>query len=91
MARLLGLQFLRRQPQRADDALIQGSRIRLVLAADAPESLRREVQEKGGEPVAPRLEDAYMSAVGGINQSPSPYGKLHVAREDAAFELALCA
>ena len=67
-----------------EDALIQGSRIRLVLAADAPESLRREVQEKGGEPVAPRLEDAYMSAVGGINQSPSPYGKLHVARTGGA-------
>ena len=67
-----------------EDALIQGSRIRLVLAADAPESLRREVQDKGGEPVAPRLEDAYMSAVGGINQSPSPYGKLHVAHNGGA-------
>ena len=67
-----------------EDALIQGSRIRLVLAADAPESLRREVLEKGGEPVAPRLEDAYMSAVGGINQSPSPYGKLHVAHNGGA-------
>ena len=69
-----------------EDALIQGSRIRLVLAADAPESLRREVLEKGGEPVAPRLEDAYMSAVGGINQSPSPYGKLHVAHNGGAGE-----
>ena len=69
-----------------EDALIQGSRIRLVLAADAPESLRREVQEKGGEPVAPRLEDAYMSAVGGINQSPSPYGKLHVAHNGGPGE-----
>ncbi|NCB23631.1 MAG: ABC transporter ATP-binding protein [Deltaproteobacteria bacterium] len=67
-----------------EDALIQGSRIRLVLAADAPESLRREVLEKGGEPVAPRLEDAYMSAVGGINQSPSPYGKLHVGHNEDA-------
>ena len=67
-----------------EDALIQGSRIRLVLAADAPESLRREVLEKGGEPVAPRLEDAYMSAVGGINQSPSPYGKLHVGHNGGA-------
>ena len=67
-----------------EDALIQGSRIRLVLAADAPESLHREVLEKGGEPVSPRLEDAYMSAVGGINQSPSPYGKLHVAHNGGA-------
>lgn len=62
-----------------EDALIQGSRIRLVLAANAPDDLRREVLARGGEAVAPRLEDAYMSAVGGINQSPSPYGKLHVA------------
>lgn len=62
-----------------EDALIQGSRIRLVLAANAPDDLRREVLTRGGEAVSPRLEDAYMSAVGGINQSPSPYGKLHVA------------
>ncbi|MGV7095112.1 ATP-binding cassette domain-containing protein [Desulfovibrio sp. QI0434] len=62
-----------------EDALIQGSRIRLVLAANAPDDLRREVLARGGEAVPPRLEDAYMSAVGGINQSPSPYGKLHVA------------
>ena len=61
-----------------EDALIQGSRIRLVLAANAPDDLRREVLARGGEAVSPRLEDAYMSAVGGINQSPSPYGKLHV-------------
>ncbi len=62
-----------------EDALIQGSRIRLVLAANAPDDLRREVLARGGEAVSPRLEDAYMSAVGGINQSPSPYGKLHVS------------
>ena len=62
-----------------EDALIQGSRIRLVLAANAPDDLRREVLARGGEAVSPRLEDAYMSAVGGINQSPSPYGKLQVA------------
>lgn len=62
-----------------EDALIQGSRIRLVLTANAPDDLRREVLARGGEAVAPRLEDAYMSAVGGINQSPSPYGKLNVS------------
>ena len=62
-----------------EDALVQGSRIRLVLAEDASPELRREVLDKGGEAVPPRLEDAYMSAVGGIDQNPSPYGKLHVA------------
>ena len=61
-----------------EDALVQGSRIRLVLAESASPELRREVLDKGGEAVPPRLEDAYMSAVGGIDQSPSPYGKLHV-------------
>ena len=67
-----------------EDALIQGSRIRLVLAADAPQDLRSAVLEKGGEAVAPRLEDAYMSAVGGINQTPSPYGQLHVGHNGVA-------
>lgn len=33
-----------------------------------------------GEPVSPRLEDAYMSAVGGINQKPSPYGRISVGQ-----------
>ena len=65
-----------------EDALIQGSRIRLVLAANAPDDLRREVLARGGEAVPPRLEDAYMSAVGGINQCPSPYGKLNVGHND---------
>ncbi|MFT4301796.1 MAG: ATP-binding cassette domain-containing protein [Desulfovibrio sp.] len=68
-----------------EDALVQGSRIRLVLAESASPELRREVLEKGGEAVPPRLEDAYMSAVGGIDQNPSPYGKLHVG--DGAGQL----
>ena len=61
-----------------EDALIQGSRLRLVLAADAPAALRGEVLAQGGEPTPPGLEDAYMSAVGGINQKPSPYGRISV-------------
>ncbi|MBB5142651.1 ATP-binding cassette domain-containing protein [Desulfovibrio intestinalis] len=68
-----------------EDALVQGSRIRLVLAEGASPELRREVLDKGGEAVPPRLEDAYMSAVGGIDQNPSPYGKLHVG--DGAGQL----
>ena len=67
-----------------EDALVQGSRIRLVLAKDAPPELRREVREKGGEPVPPRFEDAYMSAVGGINQKPSPYGRLYAINGSGA-------
>ena len=58
-----------------EDALIQGARLRLVLAADAPPALREEVLAQGGEPAPPRLEDAYMSALGGISQQPSPYAR----------------
>ena len=53
------------------DALIQGNRIRVVLRNphDGPFS------RKGVElhPVEPRLEDAYIDAVGGMDQRPSPF------------------
>lgn len=39
-----------------EDALIQGSRLRLVLAADAPAALREEVLAQGGEPTPPGSE-----------------------------------
>ena len=61
------------------DALIQGSSLRVVLAADAPDTLRKEVLARGGRPVPPRLEDAYLGEVGGIDKRPSPYGRLPVA------------
>ena len=57
-----------------EDALMQGSRIRVLLGRDAPESTRAAVREAGGENVPARLEDAYMHMVGGLNQEPSPYG-----------------
>ena len=57
-----------------EDALMQGSRIRVLLGQDAPESTRAAVREAGGEDVPARLEDAYMHMVGGLNQEPSPYG-----------------
>lgn len=58
------------------DALIQGSSLRVVLAADAPDTVRKEVMARGGKAVPPRLEDAYLGAVGGIDKRPSPYGRL---------------
>lgn len=58
------------------DALIQGSSLRVVLAADAPDTLREDVMARGGRPVPPRLEDAYLGEVGGIDKRPSPYGRL---------------
>ena len=57
-----------------EDAVVQGSRIRLVLSAAAATQLSPLVREEGGEAVPPRLEDAYMSALGGMLQTPSPYG-----------------
>lgn len=68
------------------DALIQGSSLRVVLAAAAPAGLREEVLAKGGEPAPPRLEDAYMGEVGGIDKRPSPYGKLPGAGAGATGE-----
>ena len=56
-----------------DDALIQGRHVRVVLRKDAPESLRQRLRLQGGIPTPPRLEDAYMSALGGIEQTPSPF------------------
>ena len=41
-----------------EDALMQGSRIRVLLGRDAPESTRAAVREAGGENVPARLEDA---------------------------------
>ncbi len=48
------------------DVLAQGSKVRVLLAelATPPATL---------VPVAPRLEDAYMAAVGGIGKEPSPF------------------
>lgn len=58
------------------DALIQGSKVRLLLAHGcSPESLTPLT----GSPlvtVEPCLEDAYMDAVGGINQQPSVLGQM---------------
>ena len=57
-----------------EDAVVQGSRLRLVLSAEAAPRLSSRVRAEGGEAVPPRLEDAYMSALGGMLKTPSPYG-----------------
>lgn len=67
-----------------EDVVVQGSRIRLLLAADAAEGLARKVREEGGEAVPPRLEDAYMSALGGMLKTPSPYGQRSAAEGGGA-------
>lgn len=65
------------------DALIQGSKLRLLLAPNADRQyMTGVVAEATGlaaaavvwDAVSPCLEDAYMDTVGGINQKPSPFG-----------------
>lgn len=58
------------------DALIQGGSLRVVLAADAPAAVRDEVLARGGRPAPPRLEDAYLGEVGGMDKRPSPFDRL---------------
>lgn len=57
-----------------EDVVVQGSMLRLVLAKDAPQKLQDEVRA-AGRAVSPRLEDSYMSALGGINRAPSPFAR----------------
>ena len=53
------------------DALIQGNRIRVVLRNPHDGPFSRNGVEL--HPVEPRLEDAYIDAVGGMDQRPSPF------------------
>lgn len=55
------------------DALIQGRYLRLLVAADDDAGARAEILAKGGKATRPRLEDAYLGLVGGIDKRPSPY------------------
>lgn len=55
------------------DALVQGSKIRLLLAENADKSSIEQLAQGPLLPVTPCLEDAYMDTVGGINQKPSPF------------------
>ena len=57
-----------------EDVVVQGSRLRLLLRDNAPEAVRQAVLQEQGEAVTPTLEDAYMSALGGMIRTPSPYG-----------------
>lgn len=58
------------------DALIQGKYARLVVKPDAPPDLLKELHDKGAVQTGPRLEDAYMMEVGGIDKRPSPYSRV---------------
>ncbi len=64
-----------------DDAVVQGSALRLVLREQAPPSLYRLLEADGGVAAQPRLEDAYMSALGGMLQTPSPFGGMDRTHE----------
>ncbi len=55
-----------------EDVSVQGARLRILAGKDAPGALTEELSARG-VPARPRLEDAYMSALGGLNRAPSPY------------------
>lgn len=71
-----------------EDVVVQGSRLRLLLRHDAPPAVREAVRREQGEAVSPTLEDAYMSALGGMIRTPSPYGKTrrHAVTDGEAAE-----
>lgn len=58
-----------------DDVVVQGGSLRVVLSENAPETTRARLLDNG-MPASPRLEDAYMSALGGMLRAPSPFGRL---------------
>lgn len=62
------------------DALVQGSKIRLLLAETADKAHIEALAGGPLLPVTPCLEDAYMDTVGGISQKPSPFAPHGAAR-----------
>jgi ABC-2 type transport system ATP-binding protein len=67
-----GLEFWTGQKE-TRDALAQGSRLRLLMAAETSDATRAELARQNAQLAAPRLEDAYMDMVGGTGQKPSPF------------------
>lgn len=55
------------------DVVVQGSSLRLVLEKDAPDALKARLAKACARAARPRLEDAYMATLGGMNKTPSPY------------------
>ena len=66
-------QWMRRDG--VDDVVVQGGSLRVVLNEHAPAETLAQMTHSGGIPAAPRLEDAYMSALGGMLRTPSPFGR----------------
>jgi ABC-2 type transport system ATP-binding protein len=61
------------------DVLAQGSRVRLLMAADLSDATRAELVRRKAELVEPRLEDAYMDMLGGTGHRPSPFAGMRAA------------
>lgn len=62
-----------------EDAFMEGSSVRLVLAENMPEATFTEIRSEG-VPARPVLSDAYMALIGGINHAPSPFSAMHADR-----------
>ncbi len=67
------------------DALIQGKYVRIVLG-DTGKDLASRLQQEG-EPVTPRLEDAYMRELGGIRQEASPFAQAGMCEQDEKIRI----
>ncbi len=80
--------------QEVRDALIQGSRVRIVLDAKAAGAVRAGTADgwlgehgKALTAVEPQLEDAYIDAVGGLDHTPSAFSVTEDG--EAAYSVAL--
>lgn len=64
-----------------EDAIIEGSNLRLTLSPNAPLQFYAEI-EKIGAPAVPNLSDAYVTMIGGINHAPSPFVEILANKPD---------
>lgn len=75
------------------DATVQGASVRVVVSAGAPPPLRgvlAQINQQPIVPAAPRLEDAFIAALGGARLPPSPLTEAYrdIAERDAPMIVA---
>lgn len=65
------------------DVTIQGRYMRLEVGGEDAQAARDEILKRGGQETEPKLEDAYLAAVGGIDKRPSPYAGIgHIGQAE---------
>ena len=76
-----GLEFWM-EKEETRDVLVQGSKVRLLMATELSGATRAELSRQNAQLVQPRLEDAYMDMLGGVGHQHSPFAS---GPEAAAF------